>query len=63
MGEDIYEKTKEAFSAIGKVNADMVRMIDAKCGEDMRNWYSEALQDLWSLFNVVNSHLLDEGKG
>lgn len=57
------EKVIEGIAAIGNINIDLTRMFDAKSGEEMRGWYCEALQDLWKLFNVVNSRLLDEGKG
>lgn len=63
MEEKVYEKINEARTAIGDINIDLIRMFDSKNGDEMRGWYCEALQDLWKLFNAVNSRLLDEGKG
>lgn len=57
------EKVIEGITAIGNINIDLTRMFDAKSGEEMRDWYSIALEDMWKLFNAVNSRLLDEGKG
>lgn len=53
----------EAISAIGQIAIDCTNMLHAENGGVMRDWYSIALQDLWKLFNAVNSRLLDEGKG
>lgn len=56
------DSVNEALHAIGNINVDCTRMFDAKTGEDLRNWYAEAVQELWSLFNAVNSQLIQEGR-
>ena len=57
------EKVNEAISAIGQITVDCANILQSENGEEMRDWYSIALEDMWKLFNAVNSRLLDEGKG
>lgn len=57
------EKVNEAIMAVGEISIGCTRMLASESGDQLRERYTVLLQDVWKLFNAVNSRLLDEGKG